>query len=138
MKFNINNCEWKIKEDCQANIRSELELRSKSKIENDPTIGRYFGITYSDKNMIVIDEELPEDRKRNTLIHELTHCYISSFITHQEKSYDEEMVCDICANSNEIINQIVNNYFESKEKVEFKRKTQKLKDDIKKENKGVK
>ena len=122
MKFNINNCEWKIKEDSQANIRSELERRSKLKIENEPLVGRYFGITYTDSHLIVIDNDLPEDRKRNTLIHELTHCYISSFITHQEKSYDEEMVCDICANSNEIINQIVNDYFEKKAKVKRKKK----------------
>ena len=49
--------------------------------------------------------------KRKTLIHELTHCYIREYITHEEKNYSEEMVADISANSHDIIHKIVEDYF---------------------------
>ena len=64
---------------------------------------RYFGVTYIDLQKIYIDKNLLEDRKKQVLIHELTHCYISEYITHSEKEYNEEDVADINSNSFEII-----------------------------------
>ena len=59
---------------------------------------------------IYIDEDLPADRKKATLIHELTHCYIDNYITHCDKQYTEEDVADIVANSYDIIHDIVEQY----------------------------
>lgn len=53
---------------------------------------------------------MPADRKKSTLIHELTHCYIDNYITHCEKQYTEEDVADIVANSYDIIHEIVEQY----------------------------
>ena len=113
MKFKINNREWTITETSQADIKNMQNIRRANKEENlESTDNRYFGITYVDIQKIYIDEDLPDDRKKATLIHELTHCYIANYITHQEKTYDEEMVADIVANSYDIIHEIVDKYFQ--------------------------
>ena len=113
MKFKINGCEWQIKELSQNDIRKEMLQRADEEIESKPELGRYFGVTFHDVQIIYLDKNLPNDRKRKTLIHELTHCYISCYITHQEKNYDEEMVADIVANSHDIICGIVGKYFKN-------------------------
>lgn len=112
MKFKINNMEWVIKEISQEEIKIIQNKRKASEEENIKSIDtRYYGITYTDNLIIYIDKDLHIDRKKKTLIHELTHCYITSFITHQEKQYDEEMVADIVSNSYDIIHEIVDKYF---------------------------
>ena len=112
MKFKINNREWAIREVSQSAIKNMQNVRKANKEENlESTDCRYFGITYVDVQKIYIDEDLPSDRKKATLIHELTHCYIANYITHQEKNYDEEMVADIVSNSYDIIHEIVDRYF---------------------------
>ena len=80
---------------------------------------RYYGITYTDIQKIYIDEDLPQDCKRATLIHELTHCYIANYITHRDKQYCEEDVADIVSNSFDTIREIVTEYFEGKPEVEI-------------------
>ena len=77
--------------------------------------GKYFGLTYFDIQTIFLDKDLCLDRKRSTLLHELGHCYIGTYITHlSDKKYDEEDVVDIISNSHDIIRQIVDKYFEVK------------------------
>lgn len=113
MEFEINETNWKIFEASQKEIKQINNSRAGSGEKDDVESlkDRYYGITFIDLCKIYIDEDLPKDRKRKTLIHELTHCYISSYITHQDKSYDEEMVADIVANSHDIIKEIVDKYF---------------------------
>lgn len=112
MKFRINNCKWIIKEVSQEEMKNEMKDRYERKIESEPVDnGRYFGLTYHDTHIILLDKELPQDRKKKTLLHELTHCYIGSFITHMEKTYCEEDICDIVANSYDTIKDIVEKYF---------------------------
>lgn len=113
MKFKINNREWEIVEATQSDIKSIQNKRRANEEENLKSIDkRYFGVTYIDIQKIYIDKDLPEDRKKATLIHELTHCYISNYITHSEKEYLEEDVADIVSNSYDIIHEIVENYTE--------------------------
>lgn len=112
MKFEMNGCVWVIKEVAQEEIKKEMENRYNRHIEGEVSSdGRYLGITYHDTQIIYLDEELPIDRKKKTLLHELTHCYIGSYITFTEKTYCEEDICDIVSNSYEIIQNIINNYF---------------------------
>lgn len=73
--------------------------------------GVYQGSTHHTKGIIYIDKNLPHEIKRKTLIHELAHCYIREYITHEDKTYSEEMVSDILANSHDIIHKIVEDYF---------------------------
>jgi len=115
MEFKINNRQWIIKETSQSDIKNMQNMRRANEEENLKSIDtRYYGITYTDIQEIYIDKDLPIDRKRATLIHELTHCYIVSFITHLDKEYSEEDVADIVSNSYDIIHDIVEKYFEVK------------------------
>lgn len=116
MKFKINNREWDIIETSQKTIKSMQNSRRANEDENIKSLDtRYYGITYTDIQKIYIDKDLNADRKKATLIHELTHCYIVNYITHEDKTYDEEMVADIVSNSYEIIHEIVNKYFKCKQ-----------------------
>ena len=112
MKFKMNNREWTITETSQSSIKNMQNIRRANKEENLESIDtRYYGITYTDIQKIYIDEDLPQDRKKATLIHELTHCYIVSYITHLDKEYSEEDVADIVSNSYDIIHEIIEKYF---------------------------
>ena len=111
-KFKINNRNWKIIEASQAEMKTKQNMKRSNEDDNiKSTNPRYYGITYFDELVIYLDEALPIDVKRATLIHELTHCFINNYITHQDKNYDEEMVCDIVANSHDIITEIIDKYF---------------------------
>lgn len=106
-KFKINNKTWEIKEIQQEQMREEIKKRN----DRFDEYGKYFGITYSDTQTIYLDKDLCLERKRTTLLHELGHCYINTFITHLDKNYNEEDVVDIIANSYDIIREIVDKYF---------------------------
>ena len=113
MKIKMNNIEYEIKEMTQQeykNFRIEEEKATASEI-TDTSKGCWFGASHHYQNIIFLDKNLPKDRKRNVLIHELTHCYISEYISHQEKQYNEEDVADISANSHDIIHKIIEKYF---------------------------
>jgi len=115
MKFKLNGIEWQIEEISQTEIKSIQNMRKGNEEENLKSINdRYYGITYNDDCIIYLDKGLKEDRKRKALLHELAHCYITSYITHEDKSYDEEMVADIVSNSFDIIQEIANSYFVKK------------------------
>lgn len=112
MKFKMNNMEWEIKEFSQEEIKKIQNTRKAKEEENVKSVdSRYFGVTYHDDLLIILDKDIAKDVKRKTLIHELTHCFIGCYITHQEKNYDEEMVADIVSNSYDIIHKIVEDYF---------------------------
>lgn len=116
MKFKMNNREWTIIETSQIDIKGMQNTRYANENENLKSITpRYYGVTYCDIQKIYIDEDLPIDRKKSTLIHELTHCYIVNYITHDSKKYSEEDVADIVSNSYDIIHEIVDKYFEVKD-----------------------
>ena len=117
MNFKINNREWIIKEASQSAIKTMQNMRRANENENVKALdSRYYGITYCDTQEIYIDEDLKIDRKRATLIHELTHCYIDNYITHCGKKYSEEDVADIVSNSYDIIHEIVDKYFKTEDK----------------------
>ena len=118
MKFKINNKNWEIKELSQEEMREELKKHNDSITE----FGKYYGLTYADIQTIFLDKDLCSDRKRSTLLHELGHCYIITYITHQDKNYNEEDVVDIISNSHDIIREIVDKYFEVKNERKSKHK----------------
>lgn len=113
MKISINDIEYQIIEISQEEYKKFRKEEDKKIAceETDTSKGVYFGASHHYSNKIFIDEALPKDRKRKTLIHELAHCYISEYITHEEKTYNEEDVADIVANSIDIITKIVDEYF---------------------------
>lgn len=106
MKFKMNDRNWTIEEKEQQEIK-DIMIQHGDKIDS----GRYFGITYMDDNSIYLDKDICQEQKNRTLKHELMHCYIACYISNGIESYDEEMLCNISANSHDIIHKIVEDYF---------------------------
>lgn len=107
MKFNMNNREWEIIELNQEEIRKKFK---EYKYDGEPQSGKYFGLTYMDSQKIYIDKSLHREQKRQTLLHELMHCYIGCYLFCQD-SYTEEHICNLSANAHDIIHKIVEDYF---------------------------
>ena len=104
----MNNRTWEIKELSQEEIRKHIV---DYKYDGQPQEVRYCGQTYFTEQTIYLDKNLHPEEKMHTLIHELAHCYIGSFITNQDdKSYSEEDVVDIVSNSYFVILEIVIKY----------------------------
>ena len=103
MKFKMNDRDWEIIEVDQKKMR-ELEK------DNDEK-NTYYGLTVYDMQIIYIWEDLHPQQKRQTLIHELFHCYIGCYYSFQETVYTEELVCNLVGNSHDIIHKIVEDYF---------------------------
>lgn len=119
MKFKINGIDWKIEEKSQEEIKTIINTKKAESIENVKSLdSRFFGVTYPDDLVIYLDKDLPEQRKRLTLLHELTHCYIVTFMTHCDKQYSEEDVCDIVSNSHDIVKNVIDKYFRKENKDE--------------------
>ena len=111
-KFRMNEKTWFIREDSQVNIQRMMQERG-NEVERG---SKWYGLTMPDTHTITLDKDLYIDRKRQTLLHELAHCYIVSYICHMDKSYCEEEVADIVANSIDIINRIATEYFNKQDK----------------------
>lgn len=108
MKFLMNNREWEIKEISKSDI---IEIYEKETKQETMTV---YGITKFENNMIYLNEEMCYEMKRQTLMHELMHCYIKEFISLSMEEFDDECLCNISANSHDIIHQIVEDYFKEK------------------------
>ena len=117
MEFSFGDIDWKIIEVSQKEIKEKYNIRKAEKEESEDVNSlstRYYGATFYDEGVIYIDRDIQEDRKKKTLLHELTHTYINENITHQSKQYDEEDVCDIVANSHSYVTAILEEYFKRK------------------------
>lgn len=107
MKFKMNNRNWEIIELSQDKMRETF-----TKYDEPSKTGRYLGLTYVDNNKIYIDKDLCLDQKKQTLKHELMHCYIACYLFDgEDKSFSEEDLCNISSNAHDIINKIYLNYF---------------------------
>lgn len=102
MKFKMNGVEFEIK---------EVEQSEMSKWQCDEEDSYYYGQTHFMTQEVWIDKILSKEKKRKTLIHELTHVYIREYLTSRDISPNEEVLCDINANSHDIIHKIVEDYF---------------------------
>ena len=120
MKFKMNDRDWEIIEVNQTKMR-ELEH------DNDEK-NTYFGLTNYEEQLIYIWEDLHPQQKRQTLIHELFHCYVGCYYSFQETAYSEELVCNLVGNSHDIIHKIVEDYFTEKEII--KMEMDKIKRDV--------
>lgn len=112
MKFIINNIEWTIEE------LENKKLLEMYKEENEGKTYYTFGVTKYPTHIIYINKDMCISQKIRTLKHELTHCYIWSYGLYNITEITEEIVCDIVANSNDFINDVVKQYRNTIEVIE--------------------
>lgn len=104
MKFKMNNVTYTIKE------VSQKEFWDYQVDEKD---GYYYGQSHFQTQEVWIDKDLSIEKKRKALYHELMHIYIREYLTSQNISSNEEVLCDISANSHDIIHKIVEDYMKT-------------------------
>lgn len=100
--FEMNKAIYEIKEVSQDYLSTQIV---------DEEDGYYYGQTRFPIQTIFIDKDLLYERKKKTLYHELMHVYIREYLTTRDISPNEEVMCDISANSHDIIHNIVEDYF---------------------------
>lgn len=105
MKFKMNNRTWEIIEKTQEEMKKYMNCKDEETF--------YFGLCLRKEQEIWLCSEVCEEQKKQSLLHELTHCYITCYISMQVETLHEEYVCDICSNSHEILHEIVEKYFKN-------------------------
>ena len=106
MKFKIKNYEYEIK---------EVDDTEKDFFTSDNEL-KIYGQTDYVKQLIRIYKDLPCQRKKDTLIHELTHAFHDVYLAgqHIKDKFDEEDICCFIASYGEDILKIVEDYFGKK------------------------
>ena len=102
MKFTINNSEWTIEEVGKDKMTCE---------GSEWTLGL---TVYLEQKILLLKEQPNMER---TLKHELAHVWLYEYGHNQHnenKKYDCEDVCEIVASSNNFVNEVVNQYKDSK------------------------
>lgn len=102
MFFEMNDVKYQIR---------EVEQKDFWEYKVNEEDGYYYGQSHFQTQEIWLDKTLSKEKKKKTLYHELTHVYIREYLTSRDITPDEEVLCDISANSHDIIHQIVEDYF---------------------------
>ena len=97
----MNNVEYTIKEVPQQEFWD---------YQVDEQDGYYYGQSHFQTQEVWIDKDLSLEKKIKTLYHELTHVYIREYLTSRDIKPNEEVLCDIAANSHDLIHKIVEDY----------------------------
>ncbi len=100
-QFYMNERYWKIY------IKSQQEMKD---YYNEDNSEYYYGQTHFITQEIWLSDDVPDTQLDKTLFHELMHCYLWSYM-HNFDEIGEEAMCDISANSHDIIHEIVEKYF---------------------------
>ena len=104
MKFKINNRDWEIIETSQSKMCEKENVE-----ENNEN--KFYGLCCYNTQIIYLWEDLCKQQKRETLMHELLHCYLGCYCSFEDISWNTDVVANICANSHDIIHKIVEDYF---------------------------
>lgn len=100
MQININGLNWTIE---------EVETRSAELIVNG---NQCFGVCQYLNQRILLDITLKNDKKLQTLKHELTHAFLYCHLINMKESYTEEEVCEFVAMYSQAINEIAQTYID--------------------------
>lgn len=103
MFFEMNGYNWEIKYATAEEVKKEFN-------DNNPD-SYYFGITTMSKQQILINNEVSIEKQKETLYHELMHCYINCYIL-DGLQFDEEGLCNISAKSHNMIHKIAEDFFQ--------------------------
>lgn len=103
MKFRMNERLWEIEEIEQSRFYATDDEKER---------GDCYGLCAYNEQKIYLWKDLCKEQKRQTLMHELMHCYIGSYISFEDiESFNEDVMCNISANSHDIIHKITEEYF---------------------------
>lgn len=106
MEFKMNGETWTIKE-----VEQEEFWKDDNELDKMNSKEYYFGRCKFATQEIWLWANMADDIKKKTLYHELMHCYRGCYITLNDfKNCDEDFVCDLTANSHDIIHKIVEDY----------------------------
>ena len=81
MKFTVNKLDWNIEYIDADNVQ----------VNNED--GCFLGLTDYLEQKIIIRTGLTEQMTRQTVVHELVHCFLMSHAVHTS-CYDEEQICN--------------------------------------------
>ncbi len=102
MNFKMNNYNWTI------DYATADEVK---KVFNDNNENSYYyGATKLSTQQILINKEVSKEKQKETLYHELMHCYIWSYLS-DEINYNEEILCDLSSKSHDMIHDVCKNFF---------------------------
>lgn len=104
MKFEMNNREWEIEE------ASQEEMCRIENVDQSNEL-KFFGLCVYEEQKIYLWDKMCIEQKRQTLMHELMHCYIACYCSFEDMTWNEDLLCNISANSHDIIHEIVKKYF---------------------------
>lgn len=110
MKFTMNNREWNIKEVPKFEI-----IDFYKNVTKDENIETVYGISDFERKTVYINIQICNEKKKQTLMHELMHVYIEEYCC-QKEDYSEEELCNFSSNSHDIIHKIVQDYFKEANK----------------------
>lgn len=102
MKFVLNDLEWIIKDATADEVKKVFNDKNEESY--------YYGVTTLSKQEILINKEVSIEKQKETLYHELMHCYIFCYLC-EGLQFDEEGICNISAKSHNIIHKITEEYF---------------------------
>ena len=111
MDFIINNALWKI---ILKDADEILKKYNESEDENNKS-SYCFGLALYPEKEVWINKNTTYEQQISTLKHELTHVYIWEYGFKSVSDFSEEMVCDIVAASNNIIDTVVEKWIEFSE-----------------------
>jgi Zn-dependent peptidase ImmA (M78 family) len=101
----IKNFKWKIE-----------EIEDKTNIDfwnSEEDFLKLYGQCHFDKQVIYLWKDITPERRRHTLIHELTHAFLDTYIIKKE-AYDEEDICNILGSYADDIIEITDLYLTSR------------------------
>ena len=106
MNFIMNRDEWIIE------LKTAEEMKKLYEIQKypDEDVFFVFGLTNKAEHIIYINSEINQKQQIKTLKHELTHCYIWEAGLYNVPNFNEEMVCDLVACSNDFVNEMVKQF----------------------------
>lgn len=99
MKIRINGLLWTIE---------EVDTRSQELVLNGNSC---FGVCQYVNQRILIDNSIKDDKKCQTLKHELTHAFLYCYMLDKKDTFNEEELCEFVALYSEEINLIVSGYY---------------------------
>lgn len=115
MKFKINNLDWEIikLDNCAFHeLRRELGKQQNEQLREDMFC---YGFTNPVEQKIYLNTILCEQQLRQTLIHELIHCWLWSYGA-SYTSYSEDALCDTVSASYDFIHKIIDEILSKGEK----------------------